>query len=135
MARSVSFNQAVHPEYASAMLGLVFEKMISDGVDATREYAREVGEWNDLKRRGWFAVAHHLRNAFSHNGRWHFERHAIVPAAWRGYRVDRELSGQPAAGFLSWFDGTQLLDCMLLYVQGVVDVGLQQVRGGGGPFL
>ncbi|HDS1016332.1 hypothetical protein JAK62_00315 [Stenotrophomonas maltophilia] len=120
-ARIVSFNRATEKDEAAALLQLAFQKVLSDSVDTVRAYARHIGEWESLKKEHWFAFAHHLRNAFSHNGRWHFERHAVVPVQWRRYSIDRSMQGESASAFLSHYDGTELMAQMILYVSGIVD--------------
>src|SRR5690606_37183317 len=100
----------------------MFEKMISDSVDAARQYARSVGELELLHQEAWFALAVHLRNAFAHNGRWSFEnKRSTFPVRWRRFTLEREMEGQVASGFLPIFDGIQLCAQMINYVSGVVD--------------
>ena len=106
---------------ALALLELAFQKVLSDSVDIVKAYAREVDEWHQLKREHWFAFALHLRNAFSHNGKWHFESHAVLPVRWRNYSVVREMQGDPAQGFITHYHGTELMAQMMLYVSGRTD--------------
>lgn len=131
-SRQVSFNRAVDVPYATAMLDIAFEKMISDSVDATKVYARAVEEWAHLKREQWFVVATQLRNAYSHNGLWDFRSHVPLPATWRRYTITADMAGQPAAGYMSYFDGSQLASLMMLYVQGVTDYAGRDLRHSGG---
>lgn len=131
ISRKVTVDQAVGDGAALAMLELVFQKMISDSADAVKTYARAIGEWDQLKKQDWFAFASHLRNAYSHNGLWHFEKQAILPVQWRRFHIDRGMQGQPAAGFIPFFDGTQLVSQMTLYVQGIVDYAQQHIQTGG----
>ncbi len=123
--RTVSWNGAVGNEAASQLLEFVFQKMISDSVDAVRTYSKAIGEWNLLKKQDWFAVGHHLRNAYAHNGKWHFEEHAVLPVTYRYHTLTREMHGEPAAGFLPYLDGQQLVAQMTLYVSGNVDYAQQ----------
>ena len=44
----------------------------------------------------------------------------------------REMEGESVAGFISYFDGSQLVDLMLLYVQGVTDYAGRDPRHSGG---
>ncbi|MEC4337242.1 hypothetical protein [Stenotrophomonas pavanii] len=120
-SRIISFNRATGEDGALALLELAFQKVLSDSVDIVKAYAREVDEWHQLKREHWFAFALHLRNAFSHNGKWHFESHAVLPVRWRNYSVVREMQGDPAQGFITHYHGTELMAQMMLYVSGRTD--------------
>lgn len=120
-SRIISFNRATGKDEALALLELAFQKVLSDSVDIVKAYAKGVDEWHQLKREHWFAFALHLRNAFSHNGKWHFESHAVLPVYWRNYGVAREMQDSAAQGFITHYHGTELMAQMVLYVSGMVD--------------
>lgn len=120
-SRTISFRRAASEDEALALLEAAFEKLITDSTDAVKSFARSNGQWDVLKKQDWFAFASHLRNAFSHNRRWHFEKHAIVPARWKSYEVHRGMQGTSVRNFISYLDGTDLQGQMILYVTGVVD--------------
>lgn len=128
---TIRFGDAIKDGPAREMMDVVYEKMISDSVEATRTYARSKGELEALVNEEWFAVAQHLRNAFSHDGRWSFRRgrHPPLPSTWNHkFTVTRDMAGQPARGFLPWFWGTRLCAQMILYVSGAVDHRQQRVE-------
>ena len=128
---TIQFGGAITDGAATEMMHVVYEKMICDSVEATRAYARWKGELGDLLQQEWFAVAQHLRNAFSHSGKWSFprDRHPPLPATWNyKFTVTREMAGKPARGFLPWFWGTRLCAQMILYVSGVVDYRQEMVK-------
>lgn len=132
---TIRFADAISEGPARAMMEVVYQKMISDSVEATRAYARSRGELNLLIQEEWFAVAQHLRNAFSHGGKWSFRRgHPPLPAMWNyKFTVIRDMAGRPALGFLPWFWGTRLCGQMDSYVRGIVDFRQQRLAEEAAP--
>lgn len=131
LSLTIQFGDAIQDGAATAMMDVVYEKMICDSVEATRAYARWKGELEQLSQQEWFAVAQHLRNAFSHSGKWSFrrDRHPPLPATWNyKFTVVREMAGKSVRGFLPWFWGTRLCAQMILYVSGVVDYKQEMVK-------
>lgn len=124
----ISFDALGGQLEANSLIEKMFEKMISDSVDSTRQYARTVNEIELLHREDWFAMAVHLRNAFSHNGKWSFDNKKYTfPVKWRRFTLERELEGQSASGFLPIYDGMQLCAQMINYVSGVVDYKQERI--------
>jgi len=125
-SRTVSFRRAAAKDEAHSLLEAAFQKLITDSVDAVMLFARQKGDWHILKKEPWFAFARNLRNAYSHNGRWRFEKHAIVPVRWKRYEIDRSMDGHAVRDFISYLDGTDLQGQMILYVTGIVDCRQQR---------
>lgn len=121
ISRTVSFRRATAKDEAHSLLEAAFQKLITDSVDVVASFARQNGDWHILKKQPWFAFARHLRNAYSHNGRWHFEDHAIVPVRWKRYEIDRPMQDHAVRDFISYLDGTDLHAQMVFYVTGLVD--------------
>lgn len=125
----ISLSWSFHKPAARAMMDTIYAKMISESVEATRDYASSVSdaELKGLNSQPWFLIAIHLRNAFSHNNRWEFKIKDVFPVKWRSFEITRQMEGHPAAEFLPWFQGTQLCAQMINYVSGVVDYRQNQI--------
>lgn len=126
--RIVQWNGPVGEAGARLMLELMFQKLIIDCVDTVKDYSKAINQWDLIKRQDWFAMGMNLRNAFAHGGNWHFEKHAVVPVTYRNRSLTRDMHGQSAIGFLSYFDGQQLTSQMSLYVDGIVDHAQQHIH-------
>lgn len=129
ISNTIRFQGVIPKGAAESMMGVVYEKMITDSVEATRMYARSVGELDVLIQEQWFAVAQHLRHAFSHGGKWTFRHgHPPLPATWNyKFTVTKDMNGSPARGFLPWMWGEMLCSQMTLYVSGIVDYRQQHI--------
>ena len=127
ISRTVHFNRSTAQDEAHSLLEAAFQKMISDSTDAVKSFAKERGEYDLIKKEPWFAFAQHLRNAFSHNGKWHFLPNAIFPAKLNRYVLERSMHGTPARGFITYLHGTDLQAQMTFYVTGVTDYRQQHL--------
>jgi len=126
-SRTITFGRRAAMDEALSLLELAFQKLISDSVEAVKSFAMSKGEWPDLKNEQWFIFAQHLRNAFSHNGRWKFRDRDVKPVRWKRYVIEPGMHGQPARDFITYFDGTALQAQMILYVTGIVDYRQQHL--------
>lgn len=127
ISRTITFNRPTAEDEALALLELAFQKVLSDAVEAVSSFARARNEWHDLKKEPWFAFARHLRNAYSHNGKWHFADGAPLPVTWRRHSIERSMQGTPVRGFISYYHGTELMAQMIHYVTGLVDFRQQSI--------
>ena len=112
----IEFNSSIPNESALAVVQSTFYAMLSHSYEACKS-ADPVG----MKDQDWYHFARNLRNAISHNGRWHFQNSAGLPATWRRMTVDQSMHGSEIGGFIGWFDGLQLGATMQLFVSSLPD--------------
>lgn len=112
----IEFNSSIAQESALSVVRSTFYAMLSDSYEATKgaDPAR-------LKDQDWYHFARHLRNAISHNGRWHFQNALGLPANWCHLTIEPSMQDQSIDGFIGWYDGLQLGAVMQLYVSGLPD--------------
>jgi hypothetical protein len=116
MSYRIGFNSSLPNTAALAVVQSTFYAMLSDSYEACKA-AAPVG----IKDQDWYHFSRHLRNAISHNGRWHFQNNASLPATWRRMTVESSMHGHEIDGFIGWFDGLQLGATMQLFVSGLPD--------------
>ena len=116
MSYRIGFNSSLPREAALSVVQSTFLAMISDSYEACKAAAPA-----EIKNQDWYHFARHLRNAISHNGRWHFQNNAGLPATWRRMTIDQSMHGKEIGGFIGWFDGLQLGATMQLFVSGLAD--------------
>lgn len=125
----VSFGAAVKAGLARSTIDAAYARMISESVGATADYAAEKAEFENLRDQDWFAFAIQLRNAFSHNNSWNFDKRTKnrLPIQWRRFSIEAKMHGLPLNDFLPWYQGLQLCAQMILYVEGRVDYRQQRI--------
>src|SRR5690606_23114859 len=116
MSYRIGFNSSLSKNSALAVVQSTFYAMLSDSYEACK-----AADPIRVKDQDWYHFARHLRNAISHNGRWHFQNSAGLPATWRRMTVDQSMHGTEITGFIGWFDGLQLGATMQLFVSGLPD--------------
>lgn len=116
MSYRIGFNSSLPKEAALAVVQSTFYAMLSDNYETCKAAAP-----TKIKDQEWYHFARHLRNAISHNGRWHFQNGAGLPATWRRMTVDQSMHGNEIGGFIGWFDGLQLGATMQIFVSGLPD--------------
>ena len=112
----IEFNSSITQDSALSVVQQTFYSMLTDSYEATKSAAPELHKTQD-----WYHFARHLRNAISHNGRWHFQNSVGLPTQWRHLAIDSSMHGQPVEGFIGWYDGLQLGAVMQLFVNGLAD--------------
>ncbi len=116
MSYRIGFNSSLPENAALAVVQSTFYAMLSDSYEACKAAGPA-----KLRGQEWYHFARHVRNAISHNGRWHFKNGAGLPATWRRMTIDQSMQGHEIGGFIGWFDGLQLGATMQLFVSGLPD--------------
>lgn len=114
MSYRIGFNSSLPEDAALTVVQSTFYAMLSDSYEACKAAAPA-----EIKNQEWYHFARHLRNAISHNGRWHFQNGTGLPTTWRRMTVDQSMNGSEIGGFIGWFDGLQLGSTMQLFVSGL----------------
>jgi hypothetical protein len=109
MSYRIAFNSSLPTDAALAVVRSSFYAMLSGSYEAVKG-------WHQVKQQDWFHFSRHLRNAISHNGRFHFTNESGLPAKWRNLLIEQSMQGTPVENFLGWFDGLQLNAVMNLFV-------------------
>jgi hypothetical protein len=113
MSYRIVFNSSLPTDAALTVVRSSFYAMLSGSFEAMKG-------WDQVEQQDWFHFARHLRNAISHNGRFHFTNEWGLPAKWRNLLIEQSMQGAPVENFLGWFDGLQLNAVMNIFVsQGV----------------
>ena len=93
--------------------------MLIDSFDATKEFATEANLMANLKSQDWYYFSYHLRNAYAHGNRWHFEPWAtrLLPLTWRSYEIRADLHRTAVPDNVpGWVDALQLRASMFNFV-------------------
>lgn len=113
MSYRIAFNSSLPEDAALSVVRSSFYAMLSGSFEAVKG-------WHQVKQQDWYQFARHLRNAISHDGRFHFTNGSGLPVTWRNLLIEQTMQGAPIENFLGWFDGLQLNSVMNLFVsQGV----------------
>lgn len=109
MSYRIAFNSTLPEAAALAVVRSSFNTMLSGSFEAIKH-------WPQAKEQEWYHFARHVRNAASHNGRFHFSNNSGLPARWRNMVIDNSMQGESLEAFLGWFNGLQLNAIMNLFV-------------------
>jgi len=110
------FGRSIPQSAAMAVVQNSFYSMLSDSFEACKAASPE-----KIKDEEWYSLARHLRNAISHNGRWHFLSPNGFPVGWRSLKVDYAMQGKSIDGFVGWYDGLQLNAVMYMSMQDIAN--------------
>jgi hypothetical protein len=109
MSYRIAFNSSLPVNAALTVVRNSFYAMLAGSFEAVKSS-------HQVQQQEWFHFARHLRNAISHNGRFHFTNDSGLPAKWRNLLIEQSMQGVSIENFLGWFDGLQLNAVMNLFV-------------------
>lgn len=110
------FGRSIPQSAALSVVQNSFFAMLSDSFEACKAASPD-----KIKDEQWYSLARHLRNAISHNGKWHFLSPNGFPVSWRSLKVDYPMQGLSIDGFIGWYDGLQLNAVMHMTMQELAD--------------
>ncbi len=121
MSQEISFEKVLENNSARKIVDIAIMHMISKSFDAIQELKEKNKVELDQEALVWYEFARHIRNAFSHNFRWYFNKKAVKslkeqPIIWRSMEINAAMNNQPIGKFIGDFDALQLNSLMLNYL-------------------